>query len=535
MSPISVWLQDALERVFPRSEPRETKSLTLPVARGERISFQVCARSTHIDAVEVSVALDAPVDVETRIRRVGYVPVPHHSTQTEPTELDGVGHIPGLVPDPLFEGDTACVGPLETQAFWITVRVANGCEPGPCELNVRVLAGEEEAARLAVRLDVYPVAYRPMDDFPVTHWFYADALFNWYGVEPWDERFWAIVRPYVENLVSHGSNCLYVPIFTPPVDGIKRPSQLLRVNEPEAGKYVFDFSDVRRWIRMGRESGARFFEWTHLFPQGSIGTAIRVYRSNHQPDSLLWPIDTPSTSPTFRNFLEQFLPAFRHFLDAEGVLNDSFFHICDEPPLAVLDTYRAVRAMVRELAPWMRVCDALSDVEYGREGLTDIPIPILSSAPAYAEANIPAWTYFCCGPRGPYLNRLMDTPLAKIRMTGWLLHRLEALGFLHWGYNYWLRGGQQEMIDPFTESAAGNWPAWPYGDPFVVYPGPHGPIDSVRWVVFAESLQDLALLRAAGIERNDPMLKELKDYAEFPKSAEWIRAARRTLLERASA
>jgi len=40
--------------------------------------------------------------------------------------------------------------------------------------------------------------------------------------------------------------------------------------------------------------------------------------------------------------------------------------------------------------------------------------------------------------------------------------------------------------------------------------------------VFAESLQDYAMLQSAGVKPDDPMLAELKDYADFPKSQRWI-------------
>jgi hypothetical protein len=73
----------------------------------------------------------------------------------------------------------------------------------------------------------------------------------------------------------------------------------------------------------------------------------------------------------------------------------------------------------------------------------------------------------------------------------------------------------------------------PYGDAFVVYPGPTGPIDSIRWEVFAESLQDYALLQSADVRPDDPLLAPLKDYADFPKSVEWIAEARRAVLARA--
>lgn len=64
----------------------------------------------------------------------------------------------------------------------------------------------------------------------------------------------------------------------------------------------------------------------------------------------------------------------------------------------------------------------------------------------------------------------------------------------------------------------------------MIYPGPNGPIDSLRWEVFAESLQDYAILQTAGIEPNDPMLMDIKSYADFPKNEEWIDLALRQIL-----
>jgi hypothetical protein len=206
------------------------------------------------------------------------------------------------------------------------------------------------------------------------------------------------------------------------------------------------------------------------------------------------------------------------------------FHVSDEPHGDHIENYRRARAMLKELAPWMKVADALSDVRFGVEGLTDMPIPITSSAKLYREAGIPTMVYYCCGPRGKYLQRLMDTPLAKIRMSGWLFYHLNAKGFLHWGYNYWYKRMTQELIDPFAEQSGAAWPDWAYGDTFVVYPGPDGPLDSIRWEVFAESLQDYALLQSAGISPDDPLLADLRDYDDFPKTEDWIASARKRIL-----
>jgi hypothetical protein len=69
--------------------------------------------------------------------------------------------------------------------------------------------------------------------------------------------------------------------------------------------------------------------------------------------------------------------------------------------------------------------------------------------------------------------------------------------------------------------------------PFVVYPGPDGPYDSIRWEIFAESLQDYAVLQSAGIAADDPLLNDLKGYDDFPKSEKWIQDTVKKILERA--
>ncbi|HEX6960733.1 MAG TPA: DUF4091 domain-containing protein, partial [Lacipirellula sp.] len=243
------------------------------------------------------------------------------------------------------------------------------------------------------------------------------------------------------------------------------------------------------------------------------------------------PPDTGAFSDTYINYLEQFLPEFHAFLEREDLLAHSYFHLSDEPGAGQhVENYKRARAILRDLAPWMKVMDALSDIEYGKQGLTDTPIPIVSAAQAYIEADIPHWVYYCCSPSGKWLNRFMDTPLPKIRMSGWLFYKLRARGFLHWGFNYWHAIEQERIIDPFTDSSADAWPGIPYGDPFMIYPGPDGPIDSIRWEVFAESLQDYAILQTAGVDPEDALLEDIKTYGEFPKSGQWIEEKLRRIL-----
>ncbi|MBR0056920.1 MAG: DUF4091 domain-containing protein, partial [Kiritimatiellae bacterium] len=381
---------------------------------------------------------------------------------------------------------------------------------------------------------VHGVRLAPRTGFDVTHWLYADCLMDSYGTGGFDETFWRILPAYFRDMVSHGQNFLYVPLFTPPLDGLKRPSQLLRVRRRHGGGWDFDWADVRRYIRLAKKCGFSVFEWCHLFAQWGCRNALRIYEGQGEGERLLWPADTAATSATYRRFLARLLPELRGFLRDERILGASRFHLSDEPHGdEARANYAAARGMVREIAPWMRFMDALSQIEFAREGLVDTPVAIINKALDFHTAGIPAWCYYCCWPRGEHLNHLMDTPLAKVGMHGFLFWRWPFQGFLHWGYNYWNKRGTRQPIDPLLVSDAGAWPDWAYGDPFLVYPGPDGPIDSMRWEVFAEAMQDYALLQTLGVPRDAPLLAPIRSFADFPKDASWRLSARRRLFARA--
>ena len=526
------WLTDSLTRLCPDSLPSRRKADIFRVyaAQGERVSCQLGVRATGTgEPVTVRLSSRSDIGVGVRIRRVGYVPVPHYNTPIIAGHHEGT--LPGYVGDPLFDEQSILLRPGETAAFWLTILTDRTCRPGPQRVQLEVdFAGQVHRCELVVH--ICDVALYQRKDFPVTNWFYADALCDFYGLEPFSEGFWSIFRHYVRNIVAHGQDVLYVPVFTPPLDGVKRPTQLLKVRRRAEGKYAFDFTDVLKWIRSAGRCGIRLFEFSHLFTQWGAANAIRIYHDQGMDGKLLWPAKTPATGKTYRNFLSQYLPALKRFLVREKLMDRCFFHLSDEPNgPAHRANYSRARTTLRRIAPWMKVMDAISEIEFARKGLIDMPIPSIRTVKEFLDEDIECWTYFCCNPRGKYLNRLMDTPLAKIRMAGWLFYRTGVRGFLHWGYNYWYKRQSRQLIDPFTVNDAYAAPDWAYGDTFLVYPGPKGPIDSVRWELFSESLQDYTLLQTLDIDRNDKLLSAIIGYDDFPFTPAWITNTRRKLFD----
>lgn len=545
-SHVACWLQSSLKRVYPLSNAEGSASIELVTLRNARLSFQACVKNHRAQPLEVECRVENAGDIEVQVRRVGYVPQGYITHDTAESELDGTGHVPGLVPDPLFPESKAFIRPFVNQSFWISLRVPADAEPGKHTLQVIIKgAGLEEEIRMTATVDVREAVVSGRRHFPVTHWWNADCIFDWYKLEPFGDEFFGMLRKYLQNMYDHGNDMIYVPLLNIRREITDRPPQLLIVDETKPGQYEFDFSRVRRFVRMAKEIGFDAFEWTHFWTYGKLidkpmpaGTPTRVYTDRGRGLELLFPEDLDATGDVFQLYLKQFLPAMKRFLTEESILDRSWFHICDEPPEypEAIESYRRARKLLEQIDPSIKVMDAVYSEVYSAQGLVDYPIPQAPGACSYLEKGIPHGVYYCLSPQGPYINRFFDTVLTKIRIQGLMFYKLRTLGFLHWGLNYWYHltslydSECQRLLDPFTDGSAGGHT--PYGDPFVVYPGPDGPIDSIRWEVFAEGLQDYAILQALGVDPDDEGLQAIVNYREFPKSEPWFQETMLKLLTR---
>jgi hypothetical protein len=534
-SSMGVWLETSLKRIFPQSPAGTTTELDLLAARGSRISFQVGFHSNSKDQTHITCSIDHAEELQPQIRYVGLVPLHHFTTDVRPAEMDGIGYLPGLIPEPLYPMTKVEANPFASRSFWITLQVPANITPGKhrYEVTMKWTKGKENIEqKLFVTINASQLVLQPRKNFHVTHWWRGEATSIYYKTAMFDDVWWKHTEAQMKDLIEHGTDVAFIQNFFEFKTLFKQPCQMLIVHESSPGKYQFDWSVIKRFVGMCKKMGYKKFEWAHLWMYWGVKTAMRVYTVRNGKYELLWDAELPAFSPTYVNFLQQFLPAFHNFLEDENILADSYFHLSDEPWPEHIPAYKKARQLLHELAPWMKVMDALSDIRYGKEHLADIPVPIISSAQEYLKEKIPHWVYFCTGPRDKWLNRFFDTPLPKIRMSGWLFYHLRAEGFLHWGYNYWHKLDSEEASDPYTDGSAHAYPGIPNGDPFVVYPGPDGPYDSIRWEVFAESLQDYAILQSAGISPDDPLLSPLRSYEDFPKTEAWIQQAMQQVLSR---
>src|SRR3954451_21470132 len=273
----TVWLETSLHRIFP-STPPASNDLHLLAARHSKIAFQACFQNQRARPLFVDCKVLGIDDLKPQVRLVGFAPVWHHTPNTPDSDLDGLNEIPGLVPDPLWPMQRANAGPHESRSFWITLNVPEDAKPGRREFTVELSIDKGGKVTLPVEIEIGELVVQPRKDFPVIHWWRGEATWDYYKTGMFDARWWELTKAQLEDMLAHGSDVVYVPVFFDRRETFKQPCQLLIVNEPKPGVYEFDWSQVKRFSDMVKEIGFTQFEWSHLWIYWGVEHPMRIYK-----------------------------------------------------------------------------------------------------------------------------------------------------------------------------------------------------------------------------------------------------------------
>ncbi|MCF6176583.1 MAG: DUF4091 domain-containing protein [Victivallaceae bacterium] len=521
----------SLEKVFCDEELNADEFSRGNALRGEVFSFQLAYYSDE---------LNCPLTIELESELKDYITI--RSVELVPCEFTGYDFddnvlrtAPGLYPDPLMPIDNLRNATKQWRSLWIKVAIPPDYTPSSYEIKLKLLLTSKEHKHEQSETFILEVLapVLPKQKLIHTQWFHADCIFTQYGVECWSEAHWTLLDKYIRNAAEHGINMLLTPLWTPPldtdVDGERPTVQLLDISKA-GDNYSFDFTRLERWIKLCLDAGIEYFEMAHLFTQWGAKCCPKIIVNEHGADKKLFGWHTAAVSAEYRNFLNQLLPALKRFLKNQNIFDKCYFHLSDEPNITNIDSYRAARDIVKGLLSDCKIIDALSKVEFYDQGLIEHPIPANNHLDEFVPRNIKnQWTYYCVSQREKVPNRFFVFPSARNRIMGVLMYKYDIAGFLHWGFNFWYtQYSIDQNMDPFKVTDSGR--AFGGGDPFLVYPGPDGPIDSLKYEVHYEALQDLRALRLleskigrqATLEMLENGLDTPLTMTEYPRSATWL-------------
>ena len=540
---LRIWAIDPLEKAFqnltaPRHAPR---AVQLEAARGEVVSAQIALRCDGfqykhgggvngfgIDQVIVSPLVASGkkgstdnIPVEARWVGSTYVPVAAYGVVEDNLE----GKAPDFYPDPLYALPSAALINGRTQALWLTVRVPRNIRPGQYAGEVQLrIAVFGDILRVPVRLAVYPVTLPALPTCGVENWLNIGNIARQHECEMFSDRFWTLLSAYLYNMADHRQTHILVPV-----------NSLIRFLPAPQGDLHLDWRAFDRFVEISLKAGLLCLSGSHLgnYTYGDPWFACGVTTYRNARGSVREETHEGRT-PEAQRWLAWFLPRLRNHLAAKGWLQRWWQHIRDEPGGDMLKDYTAVRTAVERYAPEFTTIDAVHG-------------PVIDACNCWVPAldgwhrqidffrkrqalGDQVWTYVCCGQQGSYANRFIDQKSIFPRLLFWIMARHGATGYLHYGHN------QSEWPVPELDTTKFLPACGPVqsGDAIVVYPGPNGPRDSIRWELQREGLQDFELFRQladSSPERAKAILsKVVLDFDHYETGTANFRSARQALL-----
>ncbi len=429
-----------------------------------------------------------------------YIPFPQTPGRANALDSGYVRTTPGLYPDvlvPIAHSGWFSVVKGQLRTLWIDI-INDGVFAGEHSLKICLTDMDGNAVTENEIIISVIDAELPEQDTRVTQWFYADCVADYYDLEVWSDKHFEYCRRVIESAVKNGVNMIYVPLFTPALDtavgGERTTTQLIQVTA-ENGKYSFDLSLLDRYINMLLDCGVKYFEMCHLFTQWGAYHAAKVMATVDGEYKRIFGWDTDAAGEEYVRFLKEMLTEVTAYLEKKGLRDRTYFHISDEPSAEHLEQYKKNKENLKSVIGGWKLLDALSHVEFYKEGLVEIPVPISNSIEAFMPEDInERWIYYCCGPSVGYSNRFMGMHSARTRFMGIQMYKYGIEGFLHWGLNFYNNQYSHDHIDPFLNGNAGYWAGG--GDAVSIYPGRHGtPLESIRLVAFAQGLEDIRALK----------------------------------------
>jgi hypothetical protein len=541
-------LVSSLTKVFPTIDPAPLNYVPEGLI-GEEVSLQAAfrAKDEGFARAYADIEIESPVKEYIRMYRVRYMPVVYPCPPD--ADDDYLSKKPGLYPDLLEPAENCCLRIYADhwESVFLTIAPPDSLPAG--EYPLRVTLKSEKGEALASACTVYKrINARLLKQKLVhTRWFHTDGLCQYYNVEMWSEEFWRICESFVREAVHMGINCLLTPVHTPPLDtregGERLTGQLVDVMVKN-GEYSFGFKKLRRWIKMAQECGIEYFEIAHFFTQWGAKHAPKIMATVDGKYKRIFGWDTDAVGPEYNRFLKKYIPALRREFSHLGILDKCFFHVSDEPRDTNLEFYRAAADSVKKELKGLSAIDALSHIEFYKQGLVKTPVPSSNHIKPFLEENVPGlWTYYCCGQYKDVSNVFLAMPAARSRMIGVQLYKFRIAGLLQWGYNFYNNQYSDKPVNPFLSTDGDGFT--PAGDCFIVYPGVNGQVwPSLRSAAVKQAMYDQrALELLESFIGREEVVKLIEDgiapieFDVYPRSPDWLprlRAKVNALIEKYS-
>ncbi|MDD4519173.1 MAG: DUF4091 domain-containing protein [Limnochordia bacterium] len=438
-----IWVPGKLDKIQREQAPPEL--ILPPLIEMESAQNEWEGAQLIIHAVERLESVE--VTVNPLVHREGIGPDivlevfrQHYVHITEPTSVFPTGWYPDALP-PLQSSLSVEAG--HNQGLWLSLKVPAKQPAGLYEGSVVLTlhsSNNVQVSEIPVQLTVWDFALPDETHTMSAFALWGDQIARYYGITPGSPRYWQMLERYYWFQTEYRLPPDDLPI--PYVD----PDQYVRsaerfVERPEVYSFRIPFrndpAETKQLVDLLREKGWLSKGYFYL------GGLIDEPSPEQYPSVLM-----------YGQQLKQIAPDARHVVTIHPV----------EPLSGAVDTW----------APLVHYYD--HEMAQARQAIGEH-----------------MWWYTCVMPTSPYPTYHIDDDLMGARLLSWFQWNWDIEGVLYWSttvFEKWT-GSRYVRRDPWEDPLA--FPG-ANGDGFLLYPGPDGPVASLRIEAIRDGLEDYEYL-----------------------------------------
>ncbi|MBF8185094.1 DUF4091 domain-containing protein [Nonomuraea sp. K274] len=489
---------DRVPQAAPDPVPAGDRRLSLSVVRGGHASAQLAVTSAQdLEKLRVQVDPLKPTGEGGAISKKIQVRYPQYI----PNSPNAPG---GVIADPLRGVDTVDVPAGMVQPVWFTFDVPETARPGTYHSRIVVRAQHARAVTYDLTVKVADVTLPPpaQRNFYLNVWFQPDTIADQLHLPLWSDAHFAALRPYLADLAEHGQRVVNTAAVTDPWP-LERPD-----GSWHSQTYI-PWHSLISWSYNGEDWSFDFRNWDRFVAESlasGIGPQISVFGllGFGGPPPHLTYTDTRTNSEVWEwvdlggqrwtDAWSAFLVTFEEHLRTKGWLHQTHLAFDERPTNEMQVAFDLVQKYAPDLAANRfaiaggESSDPLANELSLNEGSrSSWPQELIDKRKAEGKK-----TTFYTWNQPIHPNTLTQSPPVGARLLPWISAQRNLDGYLRWSYNSW---PQDPYTNPtFMGVTFPNFGKYRPGDEYLVYPGPNGPVSSIRWELFRDGQEDFALL-----------------------------------------
>ncbi|MDD5644868.1 MAG: DUF6067 family protein [bacterium] len=457
-------------------------------AKNEYESFQLVLENTHNEDVSAKLKISDLFSengnifdcANITIYSVKYVDVTKFSSN------------PGKWPDPLVKitDNNVSIEKKTRIVLWFTVYVPSYVSKGIYKGNIAVEFEYGESENIEIELAVWDFSLSETPALKTAFALWPGFIAKRHNVPLESKELKAITEIYWENMLEHKvSNLNYI---YPEIENVR-------------GNAKIDFSDFDKKMEYYIGKGITSF---NIFWSG-----IPYTYGEQKPSEI--PGD-------FENyiFVKQVLQKTEQHLKKRGWLEKGYIYLTDEPDVKYFNILKNTLSQINSISPEIKrlvtigyaasTTSGANGYEYKKlAGYVDIWVIHTDRIDQQfleerQQKGDEIWWYVTCGTRRPYANFwAIDYTTVENRILFWQAFKYKAQGLLYWCINYW----NKDVWNNPVAYADCN------GEGSLIYWGKSGPVNSVRWEIIRDGIEDYEYLDI--LSRKIHELEALNSYGEY--------------------